>query len=179
MRHAHFNARRQNGAALVVGLMLLVVITLLAIGGMNTASVDLVMAGNTQYQQRAFETAEVGIEQILNAGKYRPGRDKEERTDVVVPDPRLNGDKFSYVLSSDLCGKPQDAIWGSSKSDFSTYHFQIRSNGSSARGARTEHVQGVARISPKDSSFTPPPDAEAGGDPCAEGAAPPPLTPGS
>jgi type IV pilus assembly protein PilX len=172
MTHAHFNARHQRGAALVVGLMLLVVITLLAIGGMNTASVDLVMAGNTQYQQRAFEAAEVGIETILNDGQYTPGGEanNEEEENVAIPDPRLPGDKFTYVLSSDLCGKPQDAIWGSSKTDFSTYHFRIQSTGRSARNAQTEHNQGVAKISPKDTSFTPPVEA------CGTGI-PPALTP--
>jgi hypothetical protein len=53
-----FKPQRQNGAALVVGLLLLMVLTLLAISGMNTASLELVMAGNTQYQQNAFQAAE-------------------------------------------------------------------------------------------------------------------------
>src|SRR6185369_6632519 len=57
--------RRQRGAALVVGLLLLVVITLLAIGGMNSASVELVLAGNTQRQALAFQASEVGIENTL------------------------------------------------------------------------------------------------------------------
>lgn len=160
MRHSHINAsgsRHQRGAALVVGLMLLVVITLLAIGGMNSASVELVMAGNTQYQQRAFETAEMGIEQTLDTGAFVPGgKDKDEKEDnQAVPDSRLNGDKFSYVLSSDLCGAEQPAIWGNSIDTFSSYHFQIRSVGASARNARTTHTQGVATISPRSQSFTP------------------------
>ena len=40
------NSKRQNGAALVVGLVLLVVITVLAISGMNTATAELAMARN-------------------------------------------------------------------------------------------------------------------------------------
>ena len=40
--------KNQQGAALVVGLVLLVVITVLAISGMNTATTELAMARNDQ-----------------------------------------------------------------------------------------------------------------------------------
>ena len=51
MRTSH---ARQRGAALVIGLILLLVLTLLAVTGMNTASTELIMAGNEQYRQNAF-----------------------------------------------------------------------------------------------------------------------------
>ena len=38
----------QRGAALVIGLLLLLVLTVLAISGMNSASVEFLMAGNDQ-----------------------------------------------------------------------------------------------------------------------------------
>jgi type IV pilus assembly protein PilX len=63
-------ARRESGAALVVGLILLLVLTLLAISGMTTASLELQMAGNEQYQKRAFEASDAGIEQAMTAGVY-------------------------------------------------------------------------------------------------------------
>ena len=52
------NSRRQDGAALVVGLVLLVVITVLAISGMNTATTELAMARNDQNYENAFQAAE-------------------------------------------------------------------------------------------------------------------------
>ena len=55
-------ARRQRGAALVVGMILLMVLTLLAISGMNTATLELQMAGNAQYSENAFQASETGIE---------------------------------------------------------------------------------------------------------------------
>jgi type IV pilus assembly protein PilX len=61
---------RQSGAALVVGLLLLLVLTILAISGMTTASLELQMAGNEQYQERAFQSAEAGIEQAIASGVY-------------------------------------------------------------------------------------------------------------
>ena len=63
----------QQGAALVVGLMLLVVITVLAISGMNTASTELAMARNDQAYETAFQAAETGLETALSLGQFPTG----------------------------------------------------------------------------------------------------------
>jgi type IV pilus assembly protein PilX len=52
---------KQQGAALVVGLILLVVITVLAISGMNTATTSLAMARNDMNYENAFQAAETGL----------------------------------------------------------------------------------------------------------------------
>lgn len=62
--------RAQQGAALVVGLLLLVVITVLAISGMNTAATELAMARNDQNYENAFQTAEAGLENALAQGTF-------------------------------------------------------------------------------------------------------------
>ncbi len=56
---------RQGGAALIVGLVLLLVLTILAISGVMTSTLELRMVGNTQLQERAFQAAEVAIEDAL------------------------------------------------------------------------------------------------------------------
>jgi len=61
---------KQHGAALVVGLMLLVVITVLAISGMNTATTELALARNDQAYEDAFQAAETGIETVLSQGQF-------------------------------------------------------------------------------------------------------------
>jgi Tfp pilus assembly protein PilX len=61
---------KQQGAALVVGLMLLVVITVLAISGMNTATTELALARNDQAYENAFQAAETGIETALAQGQF-------------------------------------------------------------------------------------------------------------
>ena len=48
--------KKQSGAALIVGLLLLVVITVLAISGMNTATTELAMARNDQNYENAFQS---------------------------------------------------------------------------------------------------------------------------
>jgi type IV pilus assembly protein PilX len=62
--------RQQHGAALVVGLLLLVVITVLAISGMNTAATELAMARNDQAYEDAFQAAETGLATALSQGQF-------------------------------------------------------------------------------------------------------------
>jgi Tfp pilus assembly protein PilX len=57
--------RRQQGAALVIGLILLVVLTILAVSGVFTSTMELRMVRNTQSQEHAFQAAEVAIEDAL------------------------------------------------------------------------------------------------------------------
>ena len=62
--------KQQSGAALIVGLILLVVITVLAISGMNTATTELAMARNDQNYENAFQAAETGLENALAQGQF-------------------------------------------------------------------------------------------------------------
>lgn len=53
---------KQSGAALVIGLILLLVLTVLGASGVNMATLELRMAGNEQARQLAFQAAETGID---------------------------------------------------------------------------------------------------------------------
>ena len=64
------NHTRQSGAALIVGLLLLVVITVLAVSGMSTATTELAMARNDQNYENAFQAAETGLESALAQGQF-------------------------------------------------------------------------------------------------------------
>lgn len=64
-------SRKQGGAALVVGLVLLVVVTVLAISGMNTATTELAIARNDQNLENAFQAAETGLERALSRGFFQ------------------------------------------------------------------------------------------------------------
>lgn len=54
-------ARRQQGAALIVSLMILIVITLLGISAMRNTTLDERMAGNMHDLQLAFQAAETAL----------------------------------------------------------------------------------------------------------------------
>jgi Tfp pilus assembly protein PilX len=73
---------RQSGAALVVGLVLLVVITLVGVGAMQNTTLQEKMAGNLRDSNLAFQASEVAL------------RDCEA---VLVRDYRLQIDRFNGV----------------------------------------------------------------------------------
>lgn len=151
MTRNHRFQNTQRGAALAVGLLLLLVLTLLAISGMNTASLELVMAGNTQYHENAFQAAEAGIERAIATAEFNPGAATVGPTTVEL----VRSDKFTTTITPQLNGLALPAIWGTSWDSFSTYHFEIDSVGESARNARTQNMQGVAIIAPADSTVAP------------------------
>ena len=62
--------KKESGAALIVGLILLVVITVLAVSGMNTATTELAMARNDQTSENVFQAAETGLETALAQGQF-------------------------------------------------------------------------------------------------------------
>ena len=55
------NKRKQHGAALITGLIFMVVLTLLAVAAMRTTSLDEKMAGNALNQDAAFQAAEAAL----------------------------------------------------------------------------------------------------------------------
>ena len=53
--------RRQEGAALIIGLVLLAVLTVMGISGLGTATLEVAMADNMQRGQYAFQAAESAV----------------------------------------------------------------------------------------------------------------------
>jgi type IV pilus assembly protein PilX len=130
---------RQRGAALSVGLVLLVVLTLLAVSGMNTASTELVMAGNEQYRQNAFHAAETGIENALADLATVP---QSGAAVTIAPTPVPGSTSDEYSTSSRYVGDDM-SIPGFSAGKFVGIHYEVRSSGTSARNANGQHTQGA------------------------------------
>lgn len=58
-KHApRYSISQQRGAALIVSLVMMVVLTLIGVVAMNSSNIELIMAGNTQLQTRALANAE-------------------------------------------------------------------------------------------------------------------------
>lgn len=55
----------QRGAALIMSLVLLLILTLLGVAAMRSSSLQQMMAGNTQEINRAFEAAESGLNKAM------------------------------------------------------------------------------------------------------------------
>lgn len=151
MPRSNLNAPRsqQRGAALVIGLILLLVLTVLAISGVNSASLEFFMAGNEQYRQNAFQAAETGIERAMVNGQFVIAG-AANLTETIAGN-NTPTDAYSARISKPLGNQPQPALWGNSWNSFSSYHFDVTSTGQSTRSARAVNVQGVASIAPFDS----------------------------
>jgi type IV pilus assembly protein PilX len=138
-------ARRQGGAALVVGMILLMVLTLLAISGMNSATLELQMAGNAQFSENAFQAAETGVEEALREARLEgvnTANVDEAKKEVVAG----TSDHFEILTlhnpDNGVTKVPSGGFSMGVGKGFSAYHFDITSTGTSARSATQTHVQG-------------------------------------
>lgn len=133
--------RHQGGAALVVSLVLLMVLTVLAISTLRTSSLELLMAGNAQYRENAFQLAQSGIEAALRDG------DPVITADCAAPDVQAPvvvaalGGRYQ----NRLCYRGESLSPGNSASLVPTFNFEVRAEGSTdQRDARVRLVQGFA-----------------------------------
>lgn len=139
--------KQQRGAALVVGLIMLVVLTILAITGMNVASTELVMAGTEQDRVRAFSAAETGLERavrVLDETDAVPGN---ETTVAATPvdgssvNAATGGAVETYETTTRYVGESACPLNSATK--FSAFHYDIESVGAAARGATATHTLGA------------------------------------
>jgi hypothetical protein len=147
----------------VIGLLMLAVITVLAISVITTASLELQMAGNEQFQEQAFRAAEAGIEQAIAAGgfttelaaitaqyldptSHEPTPQRGSGTaiaDCPVP-PGASAGPCEYFLRFDHAtgATPVPGVESAAGTELRAYHFVIDSFGVAGRGAFSHQVQG-------------------------------------
>ena len=146
MNRMNFCHGRQQGAALVVGLILLVVLTILAISGVFTSSMELRMVRNTQSQERSFQAAEVAIEDALANPVLSTSTPFNQATTAV---PNSPDDSYSYQLQ--FVGQTQlgTGMTGYSiGTAFESYHFQVDATGNGPDSAVSNHTQSFYVIGP-------------------------------
>ena len=151
----------QRGAVLITGLILLMVLTVLGISGMNTATLELVMAGNTQYHQQAFQAAESGIDMSIAQRNYNT------LTPAIVPVTPL-GDTITTGGMGGMGGTttaasyteavstfmentpvPNDAFsMGVSTGSVQAYHFDVVAVGRGPGNAVSTHNQSFYIVGP-------------------------------
>ena len=167
--------RGQSGAALVIGLLLLLVLTILAISGMTTASLEMLMAGNEQYQERAFQAADSAVERAITAGIYNTnvtvGDYTPSANPALLPPTPTRGtgvtgcvqsipegggattdstDCYEYFVRFDELSGTTPVPGGgySLGTGFNAYHFVVDSFGTSNRGAESDHQASFYVIGP-------------------------------
>jgi len=61
---------REQGVALLMALMFLVIITLISLSSMRTSTLELKMAANEQLRVEAVQSAQSAIDQIINVDNF-------------------------------------------------------------------------------------------------------------
>ena len=114
--------KRQQGAALIIGLLLLVVITILAVSGMNTATTELALARNDQTYENAFQAAETGIENALAQDVFNTGGP------VVITPPATSYEVVTATIRyEDSTLVPDQAFSLGAGSGIAAFHFNATS----------------------------------------------------
>jgi len=147
---------KQDGAALVVGLILMVVITVLAISGMNTATTELAMARNDQNYESAFQAAETGLETALAQGRFNTLANVNLAQNV-----NANDSVTAIIYFEDTTLVPDRGFSMGVGSGIAAYHFNVVSTAKSERdpGTTTDrdasavHTQAFYVVGPGASSL--------------------------
>jgi len=145
-------ARRQSGAALFVGLVMLLLISIIGVAGIRTVIMEKNMATNNQYEMMVFQGAESAIEGVL--------ADDDAFVDAIntpTGDPfpvrsfTLDHADNSFSIASSAtisAGVPEVPI-GFTLGDFVSYPFTVTSSSTIASiNAADTHVQTANKIAP-------------------------------
>jgi type IV pilus assembly protein PilX len=147
MNDFNLGPRRQQGAALVIGLILLVVLTILAVSGVFTSTMELRMVGNLQNQERSFQAAEVAVEDAL-ANPVLSTSAVFTQAEIDVPN--SPGDRYSYTMQFVGQTPLGTGMTGYSiGTAFQSYHFQVDATGRNpASNAVSNHTQSFYVVGP-------------------------------
>ena len=147
MNNCILNRRPQSGAALIISMVLLMVLTLLAISTMRTASLEIAMAGNDQYTENAFQLAESGVERHIADTLANPNKcdipndagadgcdlDDEEITDLYG----------SFTTRGSYLGETDCKQKLVSMGSFQSFNFEVQAVGTTDNdGATAQHTLG-------------------------------------
>jgi type IV pilus assembly protein PilX len=142
--------KRQRGAALVIGLVLLMVLTVLGVSGMSTATLELTMASNAQFSQDAFQAAETGIDLVIARRTFNtiPG----DPGNVIPLTPLGDGSYAAQSVTGFQGTTPVPDIGFSAgvgtPGVVQAYHFDVVSIGTGPRNARSTHNQSFYVVGP-------------------------------
>ncbi len=141
---------KQRGAALVVGLVLLMILTILGISGMNTATLQLTMASNAQFHQDAFQAAETGIDLAMSNGGF--GTAIGGAGAVLPPTPLGDGASSTQAVTTFQLATPVPdrafSLGVGTSGAVQAYHFDVVSQGTGPRNAISTHTQSFYVIGP-------------------------------
>lgn len=149
--------RQQRGAALVIGLILLLVMTVLAVASMSSATMGLQMTVNAQSANGAFQAAEQAISATMET--YLPDTTVAE-IDLPDIDVATSGARVATQVRFDAvngCTEVPDGGFSLGEGvAFKAYHFDVTSRAEAGRGGSVEAAQSYYVVAPQGGSCTPP-----------------------
>jgi type IV pilus assembly protein PilX len=123
---------------LVAGLVLLLVLTVIGISGMNTATMEIAMAGSAQAEQQAFQLAETAIDVALATQSYATDGPRTVAL-LGVPDFDRQAVTTYTGINTPIPGEANSqGIAGA----MVAWHFEIVAHGHGPRHAAASHTQG-------------------------------------
>lgn len=145
----------QSGSALIISLILLIALSVMAISSMNTATLDLLMAGNEQYRARAFSTAEAGIQKAIISSDFDlAGPTTPFQSSITYTN--LGSDRFKYKISNESKGAIEPPPAGYSEGQYGAVYYRITATGYSERSSTAVVNQDLYEVvrNPNDISYS-------------------------
>jgi type IV pilus assembly protein PilX len=134
----------QRGAALVVALVLLMIMTLMGVAGMRAATLELQMAGNYQFAQLAFQAAESAIKAEIEAGGLSTNLNRNVAYSYPTANPVATVNANTQFISSGAVPAGGYSLGAS----FIAYHFEVQAAATSQRNATSNQAQGFYIVGP-------------------------------
>lgn len=146
---------KQQGAVLIVSLVMLLAITLIALASLSGSTLETKMVVNQQDKAGTFQEAESGLSQAIRndnyysayqAAKVTPGSCIDE---AVTPSKNIHDQDISNLAVTN-CYRSQSIAVGEDLNKFVFYHYELNASADSTLGnSSTDLVQGVRRLGPK------------------------------
>jgi len=145
------NKKKQEGAVLIIGLLLLIIVTLLGVSGVKSTVLEKNMTANAQFHMQTFQATESAIDSTIGDDSvYIESMSAGENGTTREYD--VNHDAHAYEISSSTTitsAKPLPAVTYSLDA-YAAYPFTIRGRSEiDGVSARTHHIQHVKKVGPK------------------------------
>lgn len=149
-----FNPTGQNGAVLIVSLIILLVMTVLGVAASGSANMELRMAGNNERINSTLQAAESAVEatitnvnllgQALNSTTPVAQSIRLDSAYAADSQPVESVAEISYLGQGSMDG----FSLGINQNNFVAHNFEVKGTGSMQGNVKSITSQGVYRVAP-------------------------------
>ena len=154
LTHQIANRRKQQGAALMVALLILIGVTVVSLSAINASVLGLRMAGNQEGIINTTQTAQSAIDFLVSDQTLLPTTGALNQPTAVA----VTGSEFNYATvntfatrTAECLPPPRSTSLPSSVAAYSAFHFELMADvDKTASGmSQSAMVQGVVMLGPK------------------------------